>query len=319
MNDTRITKNACFGLKTFPFEPTTSVVITAVGVSICNALFAITAVLGNILMLFVLATRPGLRCPSNFLIASLCVTDFVVGLIVQPLHVVSRVYEISETHLCNVKLTYAYFAFLCSGASFLNITLISMDRWYAVCHPFEYAAQATIKKHAIAVACIWFSWALMTLLPFISVISPKAYSIVLVVATVLCIVIITICYFFIYKVVQEHKRKISVPVSLHNATSDPGAARMKEHRKSNTMAIVIATLLLCYIPNMVCSLLESVIGYSQSLGYVAWHWTGLLVFLNSSFNPLLYCIRSRDIRIAAFTEIHQRTGLFKSKVKPTGN
>lgn len=307
-------KTFCFGLKSFHFQPTTPVVGTAVGVSVFNILFSITAVLGNSMMLFVLTTKPSLRCPSNLLIASLCVTDFVVGLVVQPLHIVSRLYEIKNIHLCSVKLVYAYFAFLCSGASFLNITLISLDRWYAVCHPFRYSLNATIKTHVIGVAVVWLLWTVMTLQPFIGAVSPKQYNAVLVAATVLCVVVISICYFFIYKVVRDHKRKISAAVPCDNETCPSKTARVKEQRKSNTMAIVIATLFLCYIPNIVCSLLESILGFSLALGYVAWHWTSLLVFVNSSLNPFLYCIRSRDIRHALFLEVHKRTGLFASYV-----
>lgn len=314
MNNTGSVAAACFGLKTFHFKTTTPVIVTAVGVSVFNTLFSLLAVLGNGLMLFILATTRSLRCPSNFLVASLCVTDLIVGLIVQPLHVISRLYEVKNVHLCHVKLTYAYFAFLCSGSSFLNITLISLDRWYAVCHPFRYIAETTIKKYAIVVAIVWLSWTIMTLLPFIGVIHAKEYNIVLVAATVICVIIVIISYSCIYKVVQDHRRVMSAPVSLDNQTFDSRAANAKEHRKSNTMAIVIVALLICYIPNIICSLLESVLGFSLALGYVAWHWTGLLVFLNSSLNPFLYCIRSRDIRHAVFGEIHKRTGLFKSHI-----
>ena len=309
-NSSEVGSLACFGLKTILFERKSSVVITAIGVSIFNTILAFTATFGNGLMIFVLATKQSLKSPSNLLICSLCVTDFIVGLVVQPLHVVSRVYETRGIHLCKVKLTYAYFAFLCSGASFLNVTLISLDRYYAVCHPFLYEANVTAKKYSVAVAVMWASWSAMTLLPFVGVISTKSYNLVLFVSLIACIVTIFICYGCIYVVANRLRNAVAPPASVGSDEERKTVVkRANEQRKTNTMAILITILILCYAPNVTCGLLESVLGFSLDLAYVAWHWTGLLVFANSSFNPLLYCIRSSDIRRVVYREVNRRTGL----------
>ena len=305
---------SCFGLKTIKFQPTTSVIITALGVSIFNSIFSFIAIFSNGLMLYILSSKSALHSPSNLLLGSLCVTDFIVGLVVQPLNIVSRLFEVHSIHLCTVKLIYAYFAFLCSGASFLNIALISIDRWYAVCHPFQYEKSVTTKKYAVLISIMWLCWSTMTLLPFINVMDAKHYNILLTVSAVFAAIIIIICYCCIYKVIKHHNRVISVTHSLGTMTNDTKVKRTKEHRRSNTMAIIILVLFLCYTPNTVCSLLETFIGSSLSLAYVAWHWTGLLVFFNSSCNPVLYCIRNRDIRQAVYRELNRRFGLCKSKM-----
>ena len=297
---------SCFGLKTIVFERNTRVVITAIGVSVFNVIFALTATLGNGLMLHILTTKPCLRTPSNLLLSSLCVTDFLVGLVVQPLHVVSRIYEVHNVHLCTVKLVYAYFAFLCSGASFLNVSLIGLDRFYAVCYPFRYAARASTKRYTVVVATVWLLWAGLTALPFVGAIAPGQYSMVLTVSGALAIAVIIACYSAIYRVTRQHRKKISNAPSLGTFTNEVRSQRVKEHRRSNTMAIIILVLFACYLPNLVCSMLESIVGFNLDLAYVAWHWTGLLVFFNSSLNPVLYCIRNKDIRNSVIREIRRR-------------
>ena len=324
MNSTEMIKTACFGLKMLLFKPTKAVVITAVGVSICNALFSITAILGNGLMLFLLATKPRLRCPSNVLIASLCITDFLVGLIVQPLHILFTVNEIHDKHLCNVKLIYSYFAYLCGGASYLNISLISIDRWYAVCHPFRYVTKTTMKKYIISVVIVWFSWAIMTLLPFIDAIPLRMFNIVLLVTGVFGMVIISTCYYFIHKVAKDHKQKISasisfaIPPSVSFAISPSRSrvAMLREKWKSNAIAIVVVALLICYFPYTICNLLGVFLDRNIALSYIAWNWTSLLVFINSSLNPVLYSTGNRDIRLAVAHEFRQRISLFHSKIVP---
>ncbi len=390
MNDSGALNASCFGLKSFAFKPTTAVVVTAIGVSIFNAIFAVTATISNGLMLYILATKPCLKSPSNLLLLSLCVTDFLVGLIVQPLHVVSRIYEIRNIHLCTVKLIYAYFAFLCSGASFLNMMLISMDRCYAVSLPFRYIQKASIKRYKIVIAAMWVSWCCITLLPFIHVISAEQYNKITVAAAGLAIVVIIACYSVIFCVSRKVRRAISFSQTLgtfdnsissqnhsnhshhhdrnqyhnhgnnhndfnnhnqnqkdntdhkhshsqnhnhshnqyhdqyhnhcfnhnhygnhnynhnHDHNHNHNVQQKKEKHRSNTMGIVILALFICYTPNLVCILLEAIFGFSLNLAYIAWHWTGLLVFFNSSLNPVIYCVRNRDIRRTLFREIKRR-------------
>ena len=316
MNSTGITKATCFGLDSLRFELTPPVVITAIVVSVCHALFSIIAIFGNGLLLYVLARKPQLQCPSNVLIASLSMTDFIVGLVVQPLCVLSRAFELRKSHLCEVKLVYSYFGILCSGASYLNITLISIDRWYAVCYPFQYVAKATINKYITVVMIVWLSWAAITVFPFTGVISPRVYSVVLGLTCLLGITIISVCYYSIHKVAKAHKRSISVQVARGDSSCDARVDRQKEQQKSNTSAILIVVLLLCYLPNVTCVVLEIFIPNSLLLSYVVMRWTSLLMFINSSLNPILYSIKTKDIRLAISRLVRQRIGQFQLRIFP---
>lgn len=78
-----------------------------------------------------------------------------------------------------------------------------------------------------------------------------------------------------------------------------------EQKQAKTIAIIIVTLILCYLPQIV--LLQIRAGYGDSrylLNFDA--WADLLVFLNSSLNPLIYCHRNKDMQLA-LKNIFKRT------------
>ena len=60
--------------------------------SIVNIFLSITAVLGNTLILVALHKETSLHPPSKLLYRNLAVTDFCVGTIAEPLHVVYYIY-----------------------------------------------------------------------------------------------------------------------------------------------------------------------------------------------------------------------------------
>ena len=43
--------------------------------------------------------------------------------------------EMRHMHLCSLKMVYAYLGYVCSGASMLTLSVISLDRWFAITMP----------------------------------------------------------------------------------------------------------------------------------------------------------------------------------------
>ena len=103
-----------------------------IATSTINAVTSVSATFGNFLIIYIIFKNTRLRNPSNLLLGSLSVTDFLVGLIVQPLFVIRKVLEIHTIHSCTILLMFRYSTILCGVASFLNIALISIDRCFAV-------------------------------------------------------------------------------------------------------------------------------------------------------------------------------------------
>ena len=206
MNSTA--KEKCLFLEIIHLKGTSAaVLVTAVVTSIINGVTAIVAIVGNSIFIYVFIKVTPLRTPSNILLASLSITDLLVGVIVQPMSIVRRSLEANDIHNCPARVLYAFVGFLCAGASFLNIGLISIDRCLAICLPFWYEAIASNRGHAIIVSLLWLVWGSFTLLPFVGLMSVEVFFIGVFAVLSINVIIVIISYLLIFKVILAKKRQ----------------------------------------------------------------------------------------------------------------
>eukprot|EP00112_Aurelia_sp_Birch-Aquarium-sp1_P024165 Seg750.10 transcript_id=Seg750.10/GoldUCD/mRNA.D3Y31 product="Cannabinoid receptor type 1B" protein_id=Seg750.10/GoldUCD/D3Y31 len=113
---------------------------------------------------------------------------------------------------------------------------------------------------------------------------------------------IVIFYVLIYRVILKQRRDIA-SISVQSEAREELQSRKEETRKAYTIGIIIITLVICYSPITLVSIIsedattelfcdrskESVIGLA---------WAQFFMLLNSSINPVIYCLRMKDIRRA---------------------
>ncbi|XP_006825974.1 histamine H2 receptor-like [Saccoglossus kowalevskii] len=121
--------------------------------TILVAIILIT-LLGNALIFYALLKYKRLRTPSNLIITSLAISDFVTGLIVMPIRAVyhlSGQWYLGET-LCNLWISVDL---LCAIASMLNLVLITIDRFLAIKSPFQYKFWMSKPRVCCAIVTLW--------------------------------------------------------------------------------------------------------------------------------------------------------------------
>ncbi|XP_013378759.1 5-hydroxytryptamine receptor 1A [Lingula anatina] len=136
----------------------------AVLISLCFAALIIGTAVGNILVCMAVGLVRRLRTPSNLLIVSLAVSDLLVALLVMPL---SALYELQGRwtlghQICDMWTSLD--VLLCT-ASILNLCMISVDRYFAITRPLQYAMKRTPKRMAIMVSMVWIASALISIVP----------------------------------------------------------------------------------------------------------------------------------------------------------
>ncbi|XP_030613329.1 trace amine-associated receptor 1-like [Archocentrus centrarchus] len=106
----------------------------------CIAL--ITAAL-NLLVIISVSYFRQLHTPTNILLLSLAVSDFLVGLVLMPLEIFRNTtcWFLGDL-MCSV---YIYLIGILTCASVGNIVLISVDRYVAICDPLHYPTRITLK------------------------------------------------------------------------------------------------------------------------------------------------------------------------------
>lgn len=80
---------------------------------------------------------------------------------------------------------------------------------------------------------------------------------------------------------------------------------MVRYRKGVYSALwVLVALTICYLPHYIVEVLTGQAGMTLSL-YIARQFTTILVLLNSSLNPLLYCWKISEMRQAVKETLRQ--------------
>ena len=270
-------------------------------ISVLNTFMSITAFLGNALILIALHKESSLHPPSKLLLRCLTTTDLCVGLISQPLFV-TYCMSIVNKHWNMFRyastLGFTTTTIFC-GVSLLTLTAISVDRLLALLLRLRYKQVVTLKRTYVIVIAIWVVWTVSTAIQFWNrLITLWCASIV----TSLCLVISIFSYTKIFLTLRHHQNEIQDHVQQPNQTNQLNIARYK--KAVSTAIWLQLTLVACSLPCNIVVAWTSYSGLSSSLCY-AWIYTGTLLYLNSSLNPILYCWKIEEVRQAVKDTIRQ--------------
>lgn len=264
----------------------------------------ILTVCGNLLVTVSIAYFKQLHTPTNYLIASLAVSDLLLGLLVMfpsMIQCVETCWYFGDI-FCKVYLSSD--VMLCT-ASILNLSFISLDRHYAVCQPLLYRRKITVN---VVLIMILLSWSISALTGFGMIflklniwgIEEFYYNHVAceggcvlfqsglssTVSSVLSFyipgIIMLGVYLKIFLVAQRQLRSIKNTSHISSAkVSNPS-----QTKATKTLAIIMGAFLSFWTPFFVCNIIDPFINYSTPPAvFETFVWVG---YLNSTANPLIY-------------------------------
>ena len=256
-------------------------------------------VIGNIICIFALVKTPSLQRPSNIWVGALCVSDLIVGLLAQPIYYGSLVSMITGKAAEVLWMASTNVAILLGTLSFFMAYFVTLDRYLAICYPFWYARVVT-KNLCIFGAVLGFVLSIPSIIVYNTV--PSAIIPYCTVQMILIFSQITAFYCRIYANILRQRRHIS---SLAVVNQDRSRFRRRnfERKRAYTIAIIIVTMLISYVPMNVLIVIFSSktpggICKLTEQGIIAISWGQFFVLLNSAMNPIIYCFRMQDIRKA---------------------
>ena len=176
-----------------------------------NILFAISAFLGNFLLLISLPRVYSVHPPTKLLFRCLAVADLCVALISLPVHIMSLFQGISNINL--IILSYArstnyLFSIMLCEVSIFTSTAISVDRFLALYLGLRYRVFVTLKRVRLVVILFWLSGILGGLI-FIFLGSTIALTVAIVLSAIS--VCISICvYTKIFLMLRQRQLQIQV-------------------------------------------------------------------------------------------------------------
>ncbi|XP_022781583.1 adenosine receptor A3-like [Stylophora pistillata] len=279
-------------------EDFSSVRTSSLIICILNAICFFPAALGNGIILIAIRRTPSLHSPSNTFLFGLALTDFLVGLVTQPLNVASSVIFLVEKEEGPIALTLAFdfISVVLTAASFMIATAISIDRYLVFYLHMRYQAIVTNKK---VVAIVVLCWCLSCLFGVIWTQNTRAHYVIGIASVVISIVIVSLMYFKIYRVVRRHQAQIQSQARFGIAAKEVSShlqfARLTKSAVNTFYVCFI--LFLCFFPYVFTAGLIQMTGPSLTKRIVL-QYTGTIAFINSSLNPLVYFWRLPEIRKA---------------------
>ena len=269
-------------------------------VAAVNISLSITAFLGNFLILVALQKETSLHPPFKLLYRNLAITDLCVGIAAEPLYAAYLISVVNERWMIcyYTDLLGVFSAFVLCSVSLFTLTAISVDRLLALSLRLRYRQVVTLKRTSVSALGVWFLSIVGSSTLFWNALMHKWYQYI---GTALSLIIALFSYTRIFFILRHNQSQVHV----ESHVSDGQLPNEPRYRKAVYSALwVQITMVVCYLPFAVAVALTPERGMSLSK-YLTRQFTGSLIYLNSSLNPLLYCWKVREVRQAVKETLRQ--------------
>ena len=261
---------------------------------VLNVFSALTAIVFNSITIQAIRKTSSLPNPLKILLLSLAYSDLAVGLVAQPLWIVTLSREEDTEVLCIIQSALA-------NASFLGIMALNVDRFLAVHLHLRYRELVTYKRVLSLAILTWvFSALLSSICRWITEDLSEFMNITIIVWS-LCLIFLTVISCRLYFAVRVHTEQIQALQLKQTALSDEVANASRLRKSAVSSFYVNFVFLVCFLPYY-CSLIRKFFKSEAFVNSQIWQelfpLSRTLMFMNSCLNPVIYCWRMRDIRHA---------------------
>nr|XP_020446695.1 cannabinoid receptor type 1B-like [Monopterus albus] len=292
------------------------------GQQLAIAILALTlgtfTVLENLMVLCVILHSQTLRSrPSYHFIGSLAVADLIGSIIF--------VYSFLDFHILHRKDSPNIFLFKLAWviasytASVGSLFLTAIDRYISIHWPMAYKSIVTKTKAIIAFSMMWAVSIIISMLPLLGwnckqlnsvcsdifpLIDQKYLMFWIGVTSILLLFIIYAYMFILWKshhhAVRMLRRTSQRSVIVYTAegtkvqTVRPDQARM-DLRLAKTLVLILVALIICWGP-LLAIMVYDLFGTVNDVIKTIFAFCTMLCLLNSTVNPVIYAMRSKDLR-----------------------
>ncbi|KAG7503192.1 trace amine-associated receptor 13c-like [Solea senegalensis] len=251
----------------------------------------------NLLVIVSISHFRNLHTPTNILLLSLGISDFLIGFLI--------FFQTSAMEGCwflgdFMCLLYYLLEYIVTAASIGNMVLISVDRYVAICDPMHYRTKVSEKRVKM---CVCACWGCATLCHCVllrhnlkqpgSLNSCIGECVILInnISTVIDmtvsfigpVIVVVVLYLRVFVAVIAQVRAMRARTAAGPQQSSV-KVKKSEMKAARTLGVVIVVFLLCVCP-FYCAV---VTGTDTLLSVSNDAFVILLFYFNSSLNPLIY-------------------------------
>ncbi|XP_015916626.1 allatostatin-A receptor [Parasteatoda tepidariorum] len=286
--------------------------IISIVVPILFGIIVVVGLIGNTLVVLVVACNPQMRSTTNVLIINLAVADLLFILFCVPFTAFD--YAVPSWPFGEVWCRVVqYLVIVCAYASIYTLVLMSLDRFLAVVHPITSMSIRTVRNAWIAIGIMW-AIIVIACIPALQshgqvyyYIQEKEFSV--------CVFLSNEGYNYAAFQISFFMSSYIVPLALIFILYmlmlkrlwfgvAPGgrisAESLKSKKRVTRMVVVVVVIFaVCWCPIQIVLVLKSVNSYSLTTFRIVVQITShILAYMNSCVNPILYAFLSENFRKA---------------------
>lgn len=283
-------------VSTVPYSPDNNTFIVTVFTCVFIGLVCPCAIAANILVYLGILRKSDLRNVYNTSILFLTTSDLLTALITLPTFIVyqgSKWRRPEKDFSCTALVLYTFTTFLFTGLSVVTIILITLERYLAIFHPFKYRNHITKRRIVVTFSLGWIVWIVfITFARFSPKASPGLYSAIAAAMLVPCILLTFVVYCKVYMLTRRVRMSIG-----HESSELRNAEAIQETKSSRTVACLAGAVVLCFVPTLAIAVVYQTQTISHNYFFhLLYPLTDTAVLLTPIFDPMIYVLRSRNVR-----------------------
>ncbi|KAJ8289293.1 hypothetical protein COCON_G00019520 [Conger conger] len=272
-----------------PVKSATGIII-AISITALYSVICVVGLLGNILVMYGVVRYTKMKTATNIYIFNLALADALATstLPFQSAKYLMKTWPFGEL-ICKVVIAIDYYNMF---TSIFTLTMMSVDRYIAVCHPVRALDFRTPLKAKMINVCIWIlSSAIGVPIMVIAVTKDndkgKTICTLHFPTPTVPVLVITICYGLMILRLQN------VRLLSGSKEKDRNLRRI-----TRMVLVVVAAFIICWTPIHIFIIVKTLVDIDQKNPYVlaSWHLCIALGYTNSSLNPVLYAFLDENFK-----------------------
>ncbi|KAM9710579.1 trace amine-associated receptor 13c-like [Menidia menidia] len=253
----------------------------------------------NLLVIISISHYRQLHTPTNIILLSLAVSDFLVGLLLMPLEILRKsTCWILGDIVCAL---YGYLICFIVSASSGNIILISVDRYIAICDPLHYPVRITMTRMKCCICLCWLWYAVFGIFyskddliqpgksnscigECTKLIDYVAGAVDVVLNFIVAITVIVVLYMRVFIVAVSQARTMRSHTTDTTIQTSRTLTKKSELKAARTLGILVIVYLMCFCPFYCYSFVEVYVTSTSHTFFL------FLFYFNSFVNPLIYVL-----------------------------
>lgn len=247
-----------------------------------------------------------LRTTCNYFIVSLAIADLMIVSMVMPVNIglIQGTFRFTSATECVFLATVNLISV---SAVALNLCTVSMERYFAIAHPFKYEAFTTTKTTAGVIGGVWVYSLFAALLPLMGWRARpttlrgnvclgdnvESYTLFMAIGSFFIPAVIMISTnTIVYRIATSQAKRVFRIVPVVGPSADK---LRKNFRAAKRISLIVGAYLFCWVPHMVVLVVGLAIG-ARNIPLFVYPITLSLQYSCSAVNPCLFCFTNQELR-----------------------